>query len=291
MKKKCLGCARTFGLSGSGRPQKYCPKCVKRAIGKGMGIIGLQPIDNKGSVRQQILDHGSSPNPASFTTPDACKGRVWLASNDDGPIVGGDLHWRVHIAEAINRLPKPRAASKFAKPVDLMNGRLRGHVEQRSSIFDAELAAPLKDFTVRLLFEDEAPQIGSGYRTVLCQFRGKKVLLHYAQPVTLLDSPEPITQTIKLELFKELVASTKQRRNRNPVPALERATVTEPQQLVSHSPEPFAPNYAEVLKGNDYPLQYHEDGYPRLPSCLDRRKPKLELVVNNPVPRPETEAA
>jgi hypothetical protein len=30
-----------------------------------------------------------------------------------------------------------------------------------------------------------------------------------------------------------------------------------------------------ALQGDDYPLQYHEDGYPKLPECLDRRKPKL----------------
>ena len=25
----------------------------------------------------------------------------------------------------------------------------------------------------------------------------------------------------------------------------------------------------------DYPLEYYEDGYPKLPACLDRRKPRL----------------
>jgi hypothetical protein len=34
-------------------------------------------------------------------------------------------------------------------------------------------------------------------------------------------------------------------------------------------PTPGAP------QGDDYPLQYYEDGYPKLPECLDRRKPKL----------------
>ncbi len=28
----------------------------------------------------------------------------------------------------------------------------------------------------------------------------------------------------------------------------------------------------QPLQGDDYPLLYHEDGYPRLPACLDRRK-------------------
>jgi hypothetical protein len=28
-----------------------------------------------------------------------------------------------------------------------------------------------------------------------------------------------------------------------------------------------------ALQGDDYPLEYYEDGYPKLPACLDRRKP------------------
>src|SRR5262245_55974643 len=27
-----------------------------------------------------------------------------------------------------------------------------------------------------------------------------------------------------------------------------------------------------ALQGDDYPLEYYEDGYPKLPACLDRRK-------------------
>src|SRR5262245_11583737 len=31
-----------------------------------------------------------------------------------------------------------------------------------------------------------------------------------------------------------------------------------------------------ALQGDDYPLEYYEDGYPKLPACLDRRpKPVL----------------
>jgi hypothetical protein len=32
-----------------------------------------------------------------------------------------------------------------------------------------------------------------------------------------------------------------------------------------HGPTPRA------LQGDDYPLEYYEDGYPKLPACLDRR--------------------
>jgi hypothetical protein len=27
-----------------------------------------------------------------------------------------------------------------------------------------------------------------------------------------------------------------------------------------------------ALQGDDYPLEYYEDGYPKLPECLDRRR-------------------
>jgi hypothetical protein len=30
-----------------------------------------------------------------------------------------------------------------------------------------------------------------------------------------------------------------------------------------------------ALEGDDYELEYDENGYPELPACLDRRKPKL----------------
>jgi hypothetical protein len=34
-----------------------------------------------------------------------------------------------------------------------------------------------------------------------------------------------------------------------------------------------------ALQGDDYPLEYDADGYPILPACLDRRKPKLEIAA------------
>ena len=32
-----------------------------------------------------------------------------------------------------------------------------------------------------------------------------------------------------------------------------------------------------TLQGDDCPLEYYEDGYPKLPACLDRRR-KLALA-------------
>ena len=38
-----------------------------------------------------------------------------------------------------------------------------------------------------------------------------------------------------------------------------------PERDFHHGPTP------EALQGDDYPLEYYEDGYPKLPACLDRR--------------------
>ena len=42
-------------------------------------------------------------------------------------------------------------------------------------------------------------------------------------------------------------------------------TLVWPERDFHHGPTPGA------LQGDDYPLEYYEDGYPKLPACLDRR--------------------
>jgi hypothetical protein len=32
----------------------------------------------------------------------------------------------------------------------------------------------------------------------------------------------------------------------------------------------YKPNFTETVQGDAYPLKSHEDGYPKLPACLDR---------------------
>ena len=92
--------------------------------------------------------------------------------------------------------------SQFDRPVDLVAGTQRGSVGRklRQLILHTEL--PLRGFTVRLILQDEAPQIGSGYRKVVCQFRGKKVILQHSG----------YAQVIKRDTFKELVAANKRYR-------------------------------------------------------------------------------
>jgi hypothetical protein len=54
-----------------------------------------------------------------------------------------------------------------------------------------------------------------------------------------------------------------------------------PQKVVAAAPAPAWDG--PPLQGDDHSLDYHEDGYPRLPACLRRRAP-IRLVVSNPAP-------
>jgi hypothetical protein len=59
-----------------------------------------------------------------------------------------------------------------------------------------------------------------------------------------------------------------------------RSTETPAPYFNPHGPTPGA------LQGDDYPLEYYHDGYPKLPACLDRRpKPLLEEAACWPSPR------
>jgi hypothetical protein len=149
-----------------------------------------------------------SPNrsPIQFTTPERDKGRIW-SWEDRTQVEGEKVFWRSAIAEARKKAAlaaKKREANPnlFDRPQDLMGGPRRGSVDDklRQIILHTEL--PLTGFTVRLFLENEAPQIGSGYRKVLCQFRGKNVALHHAGH----------TQTMKRGVFKELIAANKRYR-------------------------------------------------------------------------------
>ena len=54
----------------------------------------------------------------------------------------------------------------------------------------------------------------------------------------------------------------------------DKPTMIWPEKHDHHGPTPGA------LQGDDYPLEYYEDGFPKLPACLDRRpKPALARVA------------
>ena len=44
MKKRCLSCAVTFNLSGSGKRQKYCPKCAREGTTPSAGLPASKPL-------------------------------------------------------------------------------------------------------------------------------------------------------------------------------------------------------------------------------------------------------
>ena len=63
MKKKCLSCGAKFALSGSGKRQKYCPKCARRGDGRGRGSPASKPLKTNGGVkRNRPLDATSDPS-------------------------------------------------------------------------------------------------------------------------------------------------------------------------------------------------------------------------------------
>ena len=49
LQKKCISCTRTFTLSGSKKPQKYCPRCSRRGIARGRGLPTSNPLKPKGA--------------------------------------------------------------------------------------------------------------------------------------------------------------------------------------------------------------------------------------------------
>ena len=58
-----------------------------------------------------------------------------------------------------------------------------------------------------------------------------------------------------------------------PSPFCDGSTVVWPSRNEQRGPTPGA------LQGDDYRVEYYEDGYPKLPACLDRRRVPLELAA------------
>ena len=180
MQKKCSACANPFQLSGSGKRQKFCPECRKRGMGQGWGLSASNHLILKGvksgsrkdlgaSVRAQIeaaVARGDL-NPISFITPDGVRGRVWLATDKNGKkIIGDDRHWRLNVPAA-SRVDRDERSKRVTATL--------------TDIWQTELNFPPMGFRVRVCIEGEKELqvIGCGWRIVICQFRGDKVLLHH----------------------------------------------------------------------------------------------------------------
>jgi hypothetical protein len=100
MKKKCLSCGVQFALSGSGKRQKYCPKCARRGMVPGRGLPGSKLLKTKAAKIASEAELGSfalaqiraQKSPVSFTTPQGDRVRICLSDCEDrkgGRSIGG----------------------------------------------------------------------------------------------------------------------------------------------------------------------------------------------------------
>jgi hypothetical protein len=68
-------------------------------------------------VREQIEAKRDKPNPVSFTSPDATKCRVWLASDREGNrIIGNDRWWRINVTDPLKQGKQRRPVAASWKP-------------------------------------------------------------------------------------------------------------------------------------------------------------------------------
>ena len=76
MRKKCLSCGRQFALSGSGKRQKYCPRCARRGDGRARGLLASKQLKTKGA-EQHLWTPKRPGNRSRFDSPvDLVNGRL-----------------------------------------------------------------------------------------------------------------------------------------------------------------------------------------------------------------------
>ena len=171
-------------------------------------------------VRAQVVAQQDQPNPISFALPDGTKGSVWLASNNAGSkIIGDDRLWRINSEELLRqkeRLPKAVSwlptAKTLRRPIIVV-----GRNDPVRDVDDA--LGTVKGFRLRIYIETEKELqvLGCGWRIVLCQLRGNKVLLHHNGNIA----------TMKRKAFKALVAAVRVARPKRRRPVL-RLVVSNP---------------------------------------------------------------
>jgi len=105
LQKKCISCTRTFTLSGSKKPQKYCPRCSRRGIARGRGLPASNPLKTKGAETRfwTLIPPGELASPVSFTTPAGDRGRIWISDRNSRK--GEELYWLVNIADCPRERP------------------------------------------------------------------------------------------------------------------------------------------------------------------------------------------
>jgi hypothetical protein len=172
-------------------------------------------------IHAQIEAQQDKPNPVSFTSPDATKCRVWLASDREGNrIIGDDRWWRINVTDLLKQGKQRRPVAASWKPSAEALRRpiiVVGRNDPVRGVYEA--LQTLKGFKVRIYIESEKElqALGCGWRIVTCQFRGNKVLLHHNGK----------TATMKRKAFKELVAAIRLVRPKRRRPSL-RLVVSNP---------------------------------------------------------------
>jgi hypothetical protein len=107
-------------------------------------------------VRAQIVAQEEEPNSIIFALPDGTKGRVWLASDEEGSkIIGDGLLWRINTEELLRRKKRcPKAiswlptAEALRRPIIVV-----GRNDPVRDVDDA--LGRVKGFQVRLCIEAE----------------------------------------------------------------------------------------------------------------------------------------
>jgi hypothetical protein len=154
-------------------------------------------------VREQIEVQHDKPSPVSFTSPDATKCRVWLASDREGNrIIGDDRWWRINVTDPLKQGKQRRPVAASWKPSAEALRRPIIVVGRNDPVRGVDEALQtMKGFKVCIYIESEKElqALGCGWRIVTCQFRGNNVLLHHNKNVA----------TMRRKAFKELIVAVR----------------------------------------------------------------------------------
>jgi hypothetical protein len=214
MQKRCLSCAATFSLSGSGKSQKYCAECRKRGVGKGWGFTRSNALKTKAAWND--FSEGIPPSETSLlTTPDGDKVRVWSSARTNRR--GEGVYWQVNVEE-LKRLGEKRCGFSEPRkaPAYIIAIEGNSHIPLTRLTPEPRASEPgdCDENTwpnpwgykcrVYIEAEKELQELGCGWRDVIIELDGKKVHVHHNGRMA----------TMKRDAFKEFLAGNKRFRKR-----------------------------------------------------------------------------
>ena len=222
MKKKCLSCGAQFALSGSGKRQKYCPKCAKRGMMRGRGLPGTKILKTKAAKIASDAELGSfvlaqirtqKSQPVSFTAPEGDRVRICLSGREDRK--GEEVYWRVNLKE-LKRLGKKRCGFSEPReaPADVIGTEGCSHIpltrlKPNPPARDPQCVEPdiwprPWGYEVRVYIEceKELQELGCGWRNLIVELDGPRVRLHHNGRIA----------TMKRDAFKAFIARNKRRK-------------------------------------------------------------------------------